>query len=85
MAAHIPEVADTLTGSSEAPAPEAGTRAVKPVWSSGDPVAVHCEGRLLYQGVLEVFAGELGVAWIREAGDGWRRMVSLAEVQLHRL
>lgn len=81
MAAHIPEVADTLTGSCEAPASEA----VEPVWSSGDPVAVHREGRLLYQGVLEVFAGELGVAWIREAGNGWRRMVSLTEVQLHRL
>ncbi|ALU41390.1 hypothetical protein AS188_16000 (plasmid) [Kocuria flava] len=88
MTAHLSAVEDTATSpeARAAPheitsAPDAGTETV---WSPGDPVVVHRDGQLLYEGVLDVFAGDLGVAWVREAGDGWRRMVALSEVELHR-
>lgn len=39
---------------------------------------------LLYQGIVEERVPHLGVVWIREAGNGARKMLVLDEYRIHR-
>ncbi|HST73596.1 MULTISPECIES: hypothetical protein [Kocuria] len=52
--------------------------------SPGDEVDVWSHRTLLWAGVVEQTAPELGVLWIREARNGTRRLLSTAEHRLTR-
>lgn len=39
---------------------------------------------LLYQGIVEDAVPHLGVVWIRESGNGARKMLALDDYRIHR-